>query len=100
MTFHDFGDVNESFHHLLIHTTTFKVNAYIGTSTIAQRFGVHIETTTGNHALVGKTLHTLVDGCTRDVAFCCYVFERNPRVFREDVQDFLVQTVNLVHLIA
>ena len=88
MALHDFGDVEQTLHHLLVHVASLEVDTDIGAGGITQALGVDIETAAGDVTILHQVLHTLMNGCTRHTTLCCYVLERYagildkmPRIF-------------------
>ena len=82
MALHDFGDMHQAFHHLLVHGAALERDTHIGAGAVAQRLGVHLKSRTGDYSVFYQMLNTLMNGCARDSALGSYVFERNSGIFR------------------
>jgi len=86
MALHDFGYMAESFYHLFIHAAALQVQSYVGAGTVAEAFGVDIESTACDDVLFYQSLHALVDGSPRHAALRSHILERYACILRQDVQ--------------
>ena len=75
MALYNFWNGVDLFHNIAIHRAAFKVQSNISTGSIAEAFGVYVEPTAHNYAVLNKVLHTLMNGCARYSTLCCYVFK-------------------------
>ena len=97
MALHDFRDVLQTLHHLLIHTTLLQVDAYIGTGAVAQTFGIHVESAASDDISIDQVLHTLMDGGTRYITLSGHILKWDTCILRQNAQNLLVKIVNFLH---
>ena len=90
VAFHHLADVFQLGHGVLVHGAFFQLHADIGACAVAQALGVHMIAGTDDDAQVDQSLHALMDGCTRNSAFGCYVFERDTGILGNNLQDAAV----------
>ena len=97
MALHDFGDVEQTLHHLLVHVASLEVDTDIGAGGITQALGVDIETAAGDVTILHQVLHTLMNGCTRHTTLCCYVLEGMRAFLDKMPRIFSVKIINFIH---
>jgi hypothetical protein len=98
VTLYDFGYVAQTLYHIFIHGAAFQRDAHIGAGGVAQTLGVYVEAATHDNAVLNEVLYALVNGSTRHVTLGSDILERNASILGENIQDFLVEIVNLVHI--
>ena len=75
MTFHHFGNLVQTLHHILIHAAPLQVQPYVSAGGIAQTLGIDVESAARDDAPFHEMLHPLVDGRARHAAFRSHVLE-------------------------